>query len=86
MSTKLRYWWQEMWSSYWFVPTMIVLSAVALAVLLVILEPLGDVYLFERWPLFFGAIWVAAAPEPEHPTELTDRSLAAVSFAKGQPG
>ena len=42
-----------MWSSYWFVPTMIVLSAVALAVLLVILEPLGDVYLFERWPLFF---------------------------------
>ncbi|WP_296810799.1 DUF2254 domain-containing protein, partial [Thiocapsa sp.] len=31
------------------------LSAVALAMLLVILEPLGDLHLVERWPLFFGA-------------------------------
>jgi hypothetical protein len=55
MITKLRFWWQEMWSSYWFAPTLIVLSAVALAMLLVILEPLGDLHLVERWPLFFGA-------------------------------
>lgn len=55
MITKLRFWWQEMWSSYRFVPTLIVLSAVALAMLLVILEPLRDVHLGERWPLFFGA-------------------------------
>jgi uncharacterized membrane protein len=55
MITKLRFWWQEMWSSYWFVPTLIVLNAVALAVLLVILEPLRDLHLVDRWPLFFGA-------------------------------
>jgi uncharacterized membrane protein len=55
MITKLRYWWQELWSSYWFAPTLIVLSAVALALLLVLLEPLRDLHLGERWPLFFGA-------------------------------
>lgn len=27
MITKLRFWRQELWSSYWFVPTLIVLSA-----------------------------------------------------------
>lgn len=55
MITKLRFWWQELWSSYWFAPALIVLCAVALAMLLVILEPLRDVHLGARWPLFFGA-------------------------------
>ncbi len=55
MITKLQHGWQEMRSSFWFVPALIVLHAVALATLLIILEPISDLHLVERWPLLFGA-------------------------------
>jgi len=55
MITKLHYWWQEKRSSFWFVPTVIVLDAVVLATLLIIVDATADLHVVERWPLLFGA-------------------------------
>lgn len=55
MKTKLYYWWQEMRLSFWFVPAVIVLSAVALATVLIAVDASVDLHSVERWPLFFGA-------------------------------
>ena len=55
MITKLRHWWQEMQSSFWFLPAVMVLDAVVLATLLIILDASVDLQVVERWPLLFGA-------------------------------
>ncbi|MDO9168565.1 MAG: DUF2254 domain-containing protein [Methylobacter sp.] len=55
MKIKLQYWWQEMRSSFWFVPAVIVLSAVALAIVLIAVDASVDLYGIEKWPLLFGA-------------------------------
>ncbi|MDI1230289.1 MAG: DUF2254 domain-containing protein [Methylobacter sp.] len=55
MKTKIYYWWQEMRSSFWFVPAMIVLDAVVLAAVLIGVDATVDLHIVERWPLIFGA-------------------------------
>jgi len=55
MILKLRHWWQETRSSFWLVPAVIVLGAVALATGLIALEANIDVHLDKNWPLVFGA-------------------------------
>ncbi|MBK8752650.1 MAG: DUF2254 domain-containing protein [Candidatus Competibacteraceae bacterium] len=55
MITKLRHGWQEMQSSFWFLPAVMVLDAVVLATLLIILDASVDLQVVERWPLLFGA-------------------------------
>ena len=55
MITKLRYRWQAMRSSFWFVPALMVVDAVVLAILLITLDTNVDLHLEARWPLLFGA-------------------------------
>jgi uncharacterized membrane protein len=55
MITKLRHEWQEMRSSFWFIPALIVLDAVVLATLLITVDATVDLQVVERWPLLFGA-------------------------------
>jgi uncharacterized membrane protein len=55
MLPHLHYWWQAKRSSFWFVPAVIVLDAVALATLLITLDANIDLHVVERWPLLFGA-------------------------------
>jgi len=55
MLAKLHYWWQAKRSSFWFVPAVIVLDAVALATLLITLDATVELHVVERWPLLFGA-------------------------------
>jgi uncharacterized membrane protein len=54
MITKLRHEWQEMRSSFWFIPALIVLDAVVLAILLITVDTTVDLQVLERWPLLFG--------------------------------
>lgn len=55
MITKLHYWWQVVRSSFWFVPAVIVLSAVGLATILIAVDVSVDLPFVDRWPLLFGA-------------------------------
>ncbi|WP_306547713.1 DUF2254 family protein, partial [Desulfobulbus sp.] len=55
MLTRLRHWWQEKRSSFWFIPAMMVLDAVLLATVLITIDATVDLHMVERWPLFFGA-------------------------------
>ncbi len=55
MITKLRHLWQEMRSSFWFVPAVIVLGAVGLASALVAVDVTVHLSVVGRWPLLFGA-------------------------------
>lgn len=55
MIVKLRHWWQEMRSSFWFVPAVIVLGAVGLAIVLITVDATVDPNVFVKWPLVFGA-------------------------------
>ncbi len=55
MITRLHHWWQEMRSSFWFVPAVIVLGAVGLAALLIGVDTTVDLHVVEGWPLLFGA-------------------------------
>jgi uncharacterized membrane protein len=55
MITKLHHWWQDTRSTFWFVPAVIVLGAVALAVVLIAVDATVDLHIVERWPLLFGA-------------------------------
>jgi uncharacterized membrane protein len=55
MLTKLRHWWQEMRSSFWFVPAALVVGAVLLAILLISVDVAVDLHVGKRWPLVFGA-------------------------------
>lgn len=53
--TKLQQMWQDVRSSFWFLPGLIVLSAIALAAALIELEPRFGRTLSEGWPRLFGA-------------------------------
>ena len=55
MITKLHHGWQEIRSSFWFVPALIVLDAVVLATLLITVDATVDLHVVEWWPLLFGA-------------------------------
>jgi len=55
MIKKLRYQWQLMQASFWFLPALMVVDAVVLAVLLITLDMNVDLHLAARWPLLFGA-------------------------------
>jgi uncharacterized membrane protein len=55
MFIRLHHRWQEMRSSFWFVPAVIVLGAVGLAVVLIGVDVTIALPIVERWPLLFGA-------------------------------
>lgn len=55
MIPKLRHWWQEMRSSFWFVPAMIVVGAVGLATALITVDATVELHVDTKWPLIFGA-------------------------------
>lgn len=55
MLTKLRHAWQVMLSSFWFLPTGMVLCAVGLAAILIRVDATVKLHVVERWTLFFGA-------------------------------
>ncbi len=55
MIPKLRHWWQETRSSFWFVPAVIVLGAVGLATGLIALDATVELHVDKRWPLIFGS-------------------------------
>jgi uncharacterized membrane protein len=52
---KLHHWWQQIRSSFWFIPAEIVLGAVVLATVLIVVDATVDLNVVEQWPLFFGA-------------------------------
>ena len=55
MFATLHHWWQEIRSSFWFAPAVIVLASVGLAVLLIVVDKTIDLPVVEQWPLLFGA-------------------------------
>jgi uncharacterized membrane protein len=55
MLRKLHHWWQVNRSSFWFVPAVVVLDAVVLAIVLITVDANVDLPVVERWPLLFGA-------------------------------
>jgi uncharacterized membrane protein len=55
MITTLGHDWQAMRSSFWFVPALMVVDSVVLAILLITLDMSVDLDLAARWPLLFGA-------------------------------
>jgi len=55
MIQKFQHWWQETRTSFWFVPTVIVLGAVGLATGLISLDANVELHVDKRWPLLFGA-------------------------------
>lgn len=55
MILRLRHWWHETRSSFWFVPAVIVLGAVGLATGLIALDATVELHVDKRWPLVFGA-------------------------------
>ena len=55
MITKLGHGWQSIRSSFWFVPALMVVDTVVLAILLITLETSLDLHLVGPWPLLFDA-------------------------------
>ncbi len=55
MITKLRIWAQKISSSFWFVPVVFVLAAVALATFLIAIDASIDLKLVGKWHLVFGS-------------------------------
>lgn len=55
MHKKLYLWWLESRSSFWFVPAVVVLDAVVLAIVLITVDATVDMPVIERWPLVFDA-------------------------------
>jgi len=55
MLRKLHHWWQECRSSFWFVPAVVVLDSVVLAIVLITVDSTIDLPVIERWPLLFGS-------------------------------
>ncbi len=55
MIPKLRHWWQNIQSSFWFIPAVIVLGAMGLASGLIALDATVDLHFERQWPLLFGS-------------------------------
>jgi uncharacterized membrane protein len=53
--TKVRHYWQETLTSFWFIPALIVLAAVLLASGLIAIDSNIELHVDKRWPLLFGA-------------------------------
>lgn len=53
--TGLHQYWYDVRSSFWFVPALIILGAIALAIGLIDASVFVDQGILERWPLLFGA-------------------------------
>jgi uncharacterized membrane protein len=52
---RLKRFWNELWTNFWFVPTLIVAGSIALAVILVETHSNGNPQWLDRWPRLFGA-------------------------------
>lgn len=52
---RLHQYWYDVRSSFWFVPALIILGAIALAIGLIDASASIDQRMLERWPLLFGA-------------------------------
>ncbi len=55
MIAKFQHWWQETRTSFWFVPTLIVLGAVGLATGLIAVDINVELHVDKKWPLIFGS-------------------------------
>lgn len=55
MLTKMRFFWREMRSSFWFVPATLVVGSVGLAIALIFVDTTIELHFDERWPRLFGA-------------------------------
>src|SRR5689334_6460283 len=55
MRTRLRHAWYGLRSSFWFLPAVIVVGAVALAIGLIAVDATGEPHVVGRWSLLFGA-------------------------------
>jgi uncharacterized membrane protein len=55
MLTKLHHWWQAVRSSFWFVPSLIVVVSIAFAATLIEVDSAGIDRWLARWPRLFGA-------------------------------
>ena len=52
---RIHQYWYDVRSSFWFVPTLIIIGAVGLAIGLIDASASIDQRMLERWPLLFGA-------------------------------
>ncbi len=55
MIARLQHWWQEMLSSFWFLPASIVGGMILLATGLIALDANFELHAERKWPLVFGA-------------------------------
>jgi uncharacterized membrane protein len=55
MLTKLHHWWLEVRLSFWFVPSLIVVVSIVIAVALIEVDSTGIDRWLVRWPRLFGA-------------------------------
>jgi uncharacterized membrane protein len=55
MFKRMSFWWQEIGSSFWFVPAVIVIGAVMLASALIFVDATVELHVEKQWPLVFGA-------------------------------
>jgi uncharacterized membrane protein len=53
---RLIYLWADLRSSLWFIPTVLVLIAIVLAVSLIQVDSHIDPHLWDTWPRLFGAV------------------------------
>lgn len=52
---KLKILWNYLWSSFWFVPSLIVAASIAFAMCLIEMHTDGTAQWLDRWPRLFGA-------------------------------
>ena len=52
---KLKRFWSNLRTSFWFVPSLIVAGSIALAVVLIEVHSTGSGQWLARWPRLFGA-------------------------------
>jgi len=55
MLMKLHHWWREVRSSFWFVPSLIVVDSIVVAVALIEADSTAIDRWLARWPRLFGA-------------------------------
>jgi uncharacterized membrane protein len=53
--SKLKQFWDKLWTSFWFIPTLIVAGSIGLAMVLVEAHSTGNAQWLARWPRLVGA-------------------------------